>query len=155
MSHRNKLTIIRGLPGSGKSTLGRKLAAESGGIFIEPDMFLIHSGEYGYTPQRYEEAVRQALMLAHKADCDVIYADVLPTRLDVTRVYNSFHFGNYGQGQDKEFRVISLRITVEESLEKNIHHVNEADIRRMAETWETIPVEEEMQVGEFLFYEKN
>jgi adenylate kinase family enzyme len=28
------LTIIRGLPGSGKSTLGRRLAAEQNALFI-------------------------------------------------------------------------------------------------------------------------
>lgn len=31
------LTIIRGMPGSGKSTLGRRLAAEQNALFIEPD----------------------------------------------------------------------------------------------------------------------
>ena len=38
------LTIVRGLPGSGKSTYARKLAAETGCTLIEPDALLVKDG---------------------------------------------------------------------------------------------------------------
>ena len=38
------LTIVRGLPGSGKSTYARKLAAETGCTLIEPDALLVKGG---------------------------------------------------------------------------------------------------------------
>ena len=151
---RNKLTIVRGLPGSGKSTYGRKLAQMSGAIFIEPDMFCIHSGNYLYTAQRYEEATRRALHLLHNAQCDCIYADVLPTLADVTRVYNSFFFGSYGCGSWEELRIITMKLTVEESLARNIHHVAEDDIRRMAARWEPAMKEEVITVSDCLIYEE-
>ncbi len=149
----NNLTIIRGLPGSGKSTLGRRIAAESGAIFVEPDMFLIHQGEYRWSVNRYEEAVRKALFLIKKAECDVVYADVLPTRADVMRVYNSFYFCQYDRLRGVECRIISLKTSVEESERNNIHNVNHADIRRFSAAWETFPSEDVRDVSEFLFYE--
>ncbi len=154
LHYRNKLTIIRGLPGSGKSTYGRQLANQTGAIFIEPDMFCMHRGEYHYTAQLYEDATKRALHLLHVAQCDCIYADVLPTQNDVMRVYNSFFFGNYGCGSWDELRIVTLKITVEESLAKNIHHVAECDIRRMASSWEPVLKEEVMRVSECLLYEE-
>lgn len=38
------LTIVRGLPGSGKSTYARKLSAETGAMLIEPDALLVRGG---------------------------------------------------------------------------------------------------------------
>ena len=35
-----KLTLIRGLPGSGKSTMARKIAAETGALHVEDDMWV-------------------------------------------------------------------------------------------------------------------
>ena len=153
LTYPNKLTIIRGLPGSGKSTLGRRLAEESGSIFIEPDMFCVNKGIYRYTPNRYEAAVRQSLDFLRKANCDVVYADVLPTRADVMRVFNSYFWCQTDKAVEHEFRLIALRISVEEALAKNIHHVNEYDLRRMASSWENCIGEERIALSEYLFYE--
>ena len=149
----NKLTIIRGLPGSGKSTLGRRLAAESGAIFVEPDMFLMHGGEYRYTANRYEEAVRKALFFIRKAECDVVYADVLPKRMDVVKVMDAFYFCEYDKARKGECRIIALNTSLEESIQKNVHNVNVNDIRRMWESWEICLGEERIAASEYLFYE--
>ena len=151
----NKLTIIRGLPGSGKSTLGRRLAAESGAIFVEPDMFLMHGGEYRYTANRYEEAVTKALFFIRRAECDVVYADVLPKRMDVVKVMDTFYFCEYDKARKGECRIIALNTSLEESIKKNVHNVNVDDIRRMWEGWEEIPVEEKVNVSDFIFYSQS
>ena len=39
----SKLTLIRGLPGSGKSTMARKIAAETGAMHVEADMWVDYS----------------------------------------------------------------------------------------------------------------
>ena len=50
----SKLTLIRGLPGSGKSTMARKIAIETGALHVEADMWVDYSQPY--TP----EAARRA-----------------------------------------------------------------------------------------------
>lgn len=48
-----ELIIVRGLPGSGKSTFGKLL----GGIQYEADMYFIdHNGRYNFNPMKIKEA---------------------------------------------------------------------------------------------------
>jgi predicted kinase len=56
----NRLVLIRGLPGSGKSTIAKKMVAEQGFTHLEADMFFIDkaSGEYNFDPKRLPEAHR-------------------------------------------------------------------------------------------------
>lgn len=139
------LTIIRGLPGAGKSTLGRKLAADSGALFLEPDMFVTSDTQYCYTEKRYQFAVNHVRkILSSLSYCDwtgenmiftpdVIYADVLPTLQDVNRLLEVC-------GQNK-VKMFTLEISLEEARGRNIHNVREKDLLRMAETFEKLKIE--------------
>lgn len=54
---KKKLTLIRGLPGSGKSTLGAALAKAESGILLEADQFFVNSlGEYSWNREHLSEA---------------------------------------------------------------------------------------------------
>lgn len=129
------LTIIRGLPGSGKSTLGRKLAAEQNALFIEPDMLMYQNGEYKYDPTAYSVAVRSThLMLreffAHTPQAHAIFADVLPRKIDV------HHLIQYLPNQ-RYVKVIDMPLlSVDESMRRNIHQVHREDLAYMANLWE-------------------
>lgn len=129
----SKITIIRGLPGSGKSLLARKLAAERSILHIEPDMLCMAGGKYEYSPEAYAhyEAVAESLVwdVCNHTGADLIYCDVLPTVADVRRVLE-----NVPPGYDVE--VIDLKISEEESLRRNRHTVRPEDIARMAASWE-------------------
>lgn len=46
------LILLRGLPGSGKSTMAKVL----GGVHIEADMFFGRTGEYKFDPTKLKEA---------------------------------------------------------------------------------------------------
>ena len=127
------LTIFRGLPGSGKSTMARKLAEQTGAIHIEPDMFCIQDMEYRYDKEKYKTAVEVARStvhhLAHSLKCDIIYADVLPQigqvdslRFLLPRCYR--------------IHVNDLHISKEESLKRNKHNVRPEDIEAMAAAWQ-------------------
>lgn len=129
------LTIIRGLPGSGKSTLGRRLAAEQNALFIEPDMLMYQNGEYKYDPASYSVAVGSThLMLreffAHTPQAHAIFADVLPRKIDVHHLIQYLH-------NQRFVKVIDLPLlSVEESMRRNIHRVRREDIEYMAKLWE-------------------
>lgn len=57
MEKKPSLTLIRGLPGSGKSTLGAKLAVASNGVLLEADQYFVNeSGEYHWDQNHLFEA---------------------------------------------------------------------------------------------------
>jgi predicted ABC-type ATPase len=132
------LTIIRGLPGSGKSYYGRHLAAERGCLFIEPDMLLMHGGEYIYTPTQYKVACKRALNLVYNLtaeNVDVVYADVLPRIQDIESFL--WRVSEFNENYASSLEVIDMPlITVEQSIERNKHNVRREDIVRMAAQWE-------------------
>lgn len=52
------LTIVRGLPGSGKSTFARQEMFYKNAIHLEADMYFIDNGEYKFNPQLISQAHR-------------------------------------------------------------------------------------------------
>ncbi len=129
------LTIIRGLPGSGKSTLGRRLAAEQNALFIEPDMLMYQNGEYKYDPAAYSVVVGSTYLVlreffAYTPQAHAIFADVLPRKIDVQHLIQYLHNQRY-------VKVIDMPLlSVEESIRRNIHRVRREDIEYMAKLWE-------------------
>lgn len=129
------LTIIRGLPGSGKSTLGRRLAAEQNALFIEPDMLMYHNGEYKYDPAAYSVVVGSTYLVlreffAYTPQAHAIFADVLPRKIDVQHLIQYLH-------NQRDVKVIDMPLlSVEESIRRNIHRMRREDIEYMAKLWE-------------------
>ena len=131
------LTIVRGLPGSGKSAYARKLAAETGAMLIEPDALLVRGGVYWYTPGRYAEAKKWSFEpVVDATSCggaDVVYADVLPKKEDVQVIISQYKYGS----SNVQVTVIDMPLlTVDESMARNRHNVRREDIERMAREWE-------------------
>lgn len=138
----SKLIIFRGLPGSGKTTRARELAAQTGAILIEPDALMTQNGVYQYSPERYQEACFQCASIIEMLTLcdnplddgsvlvpDIIYADVLPRRADVQSIIDLY-------AMRPDVKVIDCIITPEESLKRNRHNVRPEDIQRMAREWE-------------------
>lgn len=66
----NVLTLIRGLPGSGKSTYGRSL----GTYLFEADMYFMRSGEHQYNPK--EIGLAHSYCFSHAKSMLCVGADV-------------------------------------------------------------------------------
>ena len=61
-----KLVLIRGLPGSGKTTLARAVA-QAGFRHFETDMYFERNGEYYFNPRKLAEAHAWCLQLARRS----------------------------------------------------------------------------------------
>lgn len=55
----SKLTLIRGLPGSGKSTMARKIALETGALHVEADMWINYSEKWRQESVKMAHAICQ------------------------------------------------------------------------------------------------
>lgn len=127
-----KLLLIRGLPGSGKTTLARKMVAEakvSADIAIfEADMFFEDAnGNYNFSPAKIKDA--------HEW-CQAKTVEYLGYGYDVI-VSNTFT-----QVWEMQFYLDLASPTVEVSVitalgeYKNIHGVPDAALQRMKDRWE-------------------
>lgn len=74
-----RLTIIRGLPGTGKSTYASDLALETGALFVEADMFRVRDGKYRFGMDDLPACISASNAVMRKAakmGADVIVAGV-------------------------------------------------------------------------------
>ena len=122
-----QVVIIRGLPGSGKSTIAKLF---SGYEHFEADQyFYTEDGKYNYVPSKVKDA---------HADCNRRVREALKSGKNVvisntfTRI---FEFEPYLK-MCKEFQ-IEPNIIESQGKFKNIHGVSEEAILRMKARWES------------------
>lgn len=120
-----KLTLIRGLPGSGKSTMARSMNAEH----LEADMYFIdNQGNYIFIPND--------LPKAHQW-CEERCEEYLKHNTDVV-VANTF----IKQWELQKYRDLAIKYKAELSIivcdaaYKSIHNVPAKTIAKMKCTWE-------------------
>ena len=132
------LIIFRGLPGAGKSSIGKSFAKSNDCVFIEPDMYITDdSGNYNYSVEHFKIAVNQAkddikiAMQKRKKgyDVTVVYADVLPSKKEVMDIISCIP-------KTETYIVIDIVISMRESFLRNVHGVPWNELRRMCNEWE-------------------
>lgn len=127
----NTLTLIRGLPGSGKSTRARKIvAAHPNTAHIEADMFFEGPNGYRFDASRIREAhewCRQRARDALAAGRDVVVANTFTQRWELAPYYEIA--AAHGA------RVVHIEC---EGRFENTHGVPDEHIRKMAERWEPL-----------------
>lgn len=82
------LVLVRGLPGSGKSTWAKKFAEEHGFEHFENDMYFMHDGKYEYNPDEIKTAMNWCYTEAYHALAqgkNVVVSNVFVTRKAVKR----------------------------------------------------------------------
>lgn len=138
---KRKLYIMRGLPGSGKSTKAKELAGKLGKIFSTDDYFM-QDGEYRFDAARLPENHRRNLddstMAMRRGTGTVV--------IDNTNI-EPWHFEKYVEagrlyGYEIEFVEFDPRnysdAKIRELASRNTHRVPESAIRAMKDKWVAI-----------------
>jgi len=125
-----KLTIYRGLPGSGKTTRAR----ETDSFILSPsDMYSMENGEYKWTAAKHIRGHNWAMDIFNKCltyRIDIVIAEVLP------RISDVMEFVVPAKQNDYNIEVIDCEITREESVKRNVHEVDPDNIDEMMKSWE-------------------
>lgn len=126
--------IMRGVPGSGKSTAARLLAGSEGVIHSTDDYFMV-DGIYCFDPRQlkaYHEANYQAF-------CNSLTLGKQPVICDNTNTQR-WQFARYAESARQAGYIVAY-ITMkhpdpQKAANRNVHKVPEGVIRRMIDTWE-------------------
>lgn len=121
-----KLIIIRGLPGSGKTSLARLMSS----VVCEADDYFIQNGVYQFDRDKLKEAHQQCqnkCREAMQAELEIIVVSNTAVRRWEMEVY---------KGYAVAFGYQVFEITMSGPLYPSIHGVPEEVIRRMKDTWE-------------------
>lgn len=127
-SESGELVLIRGLPGSGKSTMA-KVLSQVGYEHFEADMFFEQDGRYQFDSTRIKEAhawCRRHTQAALARGARVVVANTF-TRLNEMEPYFSM--------------TSNIRVIEAVGRWQNVHGVPEEKLLAMAARWEPLPVQ--------------
>lgn len=124
-----KLILIRGLPGSGKSTFAKTFNC----FHVESDMFFIRDGKYEWTASKNAEAARnreQFVRLALQCNMDVVVSDVFYQTSEIEP------YIKMAQEYRADFTVYKMNNSF-----RNIHNVSQVQLEIFKKRWEEFPSE--------------
>lgn len=127
------LTIIRGLPGSGKSALAKKIANEGCAVHYEADMYFEKDGEYKFNPALVPIAHSWCRKMVAKALYEGKSVVVSNT---FTETWEILPYVEMVSRMDLNFQILCLK-----SSYGSIHNVPASSIKKMVDRWEDIPGE--------------
>lgn len=134
MNMSNLAYIMRGVPGSGKSTVANYLAGSEGVIHSTDDYFIVH-GEYKYESARLYEYHRKNLA----AFRDSISKAVPVVICDNTNIKYS-DYKEYVEAAKEADYIVAIVVMPHPdpavAADRSTHNVPEQAIKRMMEEWE-------------------
>lgn len=129
----SKLLLIRGTPGSGKTTLAKTVYVPQGYVHLEADMFFERSGEYKFDPTLLGKAhgwCQWETIKYLKEGKNVVVTNTF------TRLKEIKDYVNIANGNSIELIVIHAQGNF-----KNVHGVPEDKLAAMKARWQPYPGE--------------
>jgi len=126
----SQLILLRGLPGSGKSTFAQMLKSISQGelLHYEADMYFMTNGMYNYKPELISEAHQWCLQATSNAlmnGLSVVVSNTFTRRMELQPYINI--------AERYKAQVTVLHV---EGNYGSIHNVPDETLRKMAARWE-------------------
>lgn len=140
--------IMRGCPGSGKSTKAKKLAGTNGQIFSTDDYFMI-GGEYKWEPAKIGAAHswnQKRALAAVKANIPIIIIDNTNTTIREMRSY----LPHIEMARLNGYQIMIeepetyWRLDIEELDKRNTHNVPKQSIQKMLNRYVSLPMVEDI-----------
>lgn len=123
------LTLVRGVPGSGKSTMAKAIAKETKCIHLEADMFFLSTlGEYMFDPSKIKlahEWCHQQARQALSSGQSVVVSNTFVKRWEMQAYLRMAE--EYG---------VQINVIVATGCYGNLHSVPDAVVQRMRDNWE-------------------
>lgn len=137
-----KMILMRGVPGSGKSFLAKRLAGRLGGKIYSADDMLMTGEEYVWTsPLVYtaHQIVQQLVKLAMIRNEKVIIIDNTNIRPRQARPYVELAVKHAYEIEVRE-PTTHWRHDVQELLARGTHSIPQEVLEHMVETWKNVPL---------------
>ena len=138
-----KLIIIRGIPGSGKTTLAHKLQESLLTAHYEADMYfevldrLTGSWEYHFDPTRLKEAHKWCLF---RTEVSLKYNKGVIVSNTFTRIAEIQPYLKLADKYQAEIEIYEMsNEPVLEKTRKSIHNIPDSVIDKMVNRWEELP----------------
>ncbi len=136
-----KVIILRGLPGSGKSSYVRRLRQENVGcqvVVVSSDYFFEEEGEYNFDPSKLGEAHGKCLVcFIHEIERRFDRKDfiLVVDNTNVTLVEMAPYVA-ISQAYGLELHIVDCKCSITNSVKRNTHGVPESTVFKMAELWQ-------------------
>jgi hypothetical protein len=129
-----KAYIMRGIPGSGKTTKANKLIGDTG-VIHSVDEYFMKNGTYVFDFERWQEYKDknfQAFCESLKKGIDIVICDrVNSTRLECEK------FARAAEDAGYETEIITLpHLTAQEAAKRSTHNVPAEAIQKVLDQWE-------------------
>jgi len=138
-SKQKVMIILRGLPGSGKTTLANRLTSQDGSIVLSTDQYFMRNGEYRFSPQELGAAHQwnqaRSLHAVQNGSSPIIIDNTCTQR------WEAYAYVKQGLSQGYDVRFLECNTSwaknPAELAVKNSHGMVLNTIQRLLQRWDT------------------